>query len=1359
MKETNKNYYVGLDMGTNSVGWAVTDEQYNLIRMKGKDYWGVREFDEAQTSAERRSHRISRRRRQREIVRIGLLKDFFHETIINEDDKFFIRLDNSRYFEEDKDESLKSDKSIFDDDDYSDKDYYRQFPTVFHLRKALIEDTINDEKRYARFLYLALLNMFKHRGHFLGGEIGKGGIVAIDSTYALFAEKIEELIPNASFPVDGAQKIESILADRSISRSERATRIFEQLEFTKDRKVENIIVRGICGLKIDATKIFEGLDDSCKIDICFSDSNYEDKATEISDVIGEDNYELVVLMKQIYDAGMLSSILHGYSFLSMARVDAYNKHREDLKILKKVYRTELSVEKYDAMFREIQAGNYSAYVNSTNSSGVLKDGNGLIRRSLVGKGRSREDLYKTIKSDLKNLSGDEVEYILQEIDKETFLPKQLTADNGVIPNQLHKMEMEKILKNAEKRLPFLTSKDETGYSISQKIVSLFSFHMPYYIGPVSENSKTGWVVRKSDGQVFPWNLSERINIDITREKFIERLIRKCTYLSGERVMPKNSLLYEKYCVLNEINNIKIDGVKIPVELKKDIYNDKFKTGKRLTKKSIAKYLHDRGVLDDETQLTGIDINVNSSLSSYGKFYAIFGEDLEKDSVKKNVEKIIYYSTIYGDSKKDLKELLEKEFNQLLDEASIKRILGFKFKDWGRMSKAMLELQGCDKETGEIKTIINALWDTNYNLMELINGEEFTFKEALEEKQVRLQKSLLEFKHDDLDDYYFSAPVKRMVWQTVELLKAITREMGCAPSRVFIEMTRGEGEKGKRTESRGKQLVELYKNIKDEGRNWISEINNADIDGRLRSKKLYLYYTQLGRCMYTGEPIDLEELFDSNKYDIDHIYPRHYVKDDNINNNLVLVNKAKNARKSDNYPLDKMSDSVYGLWRILHEKKLINDEKYRRLTGRNPFTDEQKAGFIARQLVETSQGTKGVADLIKQLFAENTVVVYAKASNVSDFRRDNDFLKSRTINDFHHAKDAYLNIVVGNVYYTKFTQNPINYIRNEYSKDAKKYRYNLGGMFDFNVERGGYVAWVAARDGEKYPTLKTVKKIMSKNTPLITRWVYEAKGAIANETLYPAKMAKEDNYIPFKQSDEKLLDVTKYGGFNSVSGAYFFLVEHDDKKKRIRTIETVPVYLKATIEQSKDGLINYCIENLGLINPRICICKIKIQSLLEINGYRCRISGRGDNRLLLKNEVSLSLNNEWNNYIHYLEKAIKEQKMNDNISSKLNIDLMKQLIEKHKSSLYANRPVCICDKLDSIYEKFLELDSMKQVEALINFLQLSRIGGHLTSLKVLGEADTFGKLRINKNISKLDTVYLINQSITGVYESKIDLLKV
>ena len=67
-------YYIGLDMGTSSLGWAVTDDKYRLLRKKGKDMWGVRLFDEADTAAARRTNRVVKRRRNREKARIGYLQ-------------------------------------------------------------------------------------------------------------------------------------------------------------------------------------------------------------------------------------------------------------------------------------------------------------------------------------------------------------------------------------------------------------------------------------------------------------------------------------------------------------------------------------------------------------------------------------------------------------------------------------------------------------------------------------------------------------------------------------------------------------------------------------------------------------------------------------------------------------------------------------------------------------------------------------------------------------------------------------------------------------------------------------------------------------------------------------------------------------------------------------------------------------------------------------------------------------------------------------------------------------------------------------------------------------------------------------
>ena len=35
----NKKYYLGLDIGSDSVGYAVTDEEYNLLKFHGEPTW------------------------------------------------------------------------------------------------------------------------------------------------------------------------------------------------------------------------------------------------------------------------------------------------------------------------------------------------------------------------------------------------------------------------------------------------------------------------------------------------------------------------------------------------------------------------------------------------------------------------------------------------------------------------------------------------------------------------------------------------------------------------------------------------------------------------------------------------------------------------------------------------------------------------------------------------------------------------------------------------------------------------------------------------------------------------------------------------------------------------------------------------------------------------------------------------------------------------------------------------------------------------------------------------------------------------------------------------------------------------
>ena len=646
-------------------------------------------------------------------------------------------------------------------------------------------------------------------------------------------------------------------------------------------------------------------------------------------------------------------------------------------------------------------------------------------------------------------------------------------------------------------------------------------------------------------------------------------------------------------------------------------------------------------------------------------------------------------------------------------------------------------------------------------MELIESDNFNYKQNIEEKSKVIDKTLSEIVYEDLDELYISAPVRRMTWQTILVLKEITEVMGEAPARVFVEMARDPNAEKKRTESRKNKFLALYKNCKEEERELYNQINKRD-EADFRSKKLYLYYTQKGRCMYSGERIDLDDLFNDNLYDIDHIYPRHFVKDDSIDNNLVLVKKEINAHKSDGYPLaDGIQKKCRVFWNELKSGGFITAEKYERLTRTFEFTEDERVSFINRQLVETRQGTKAITDLFKKTFPQADIV-YVKAPNVSAFRQKYKLLKCRNVNDFHHAQDAYLNIVVGNVYHVKFTKNPYNFIR-EYKKAPEKNPYHMDKIFNYPVVRNDEVAWQTKND----ESITMVKSMMKKNTPLVTRRNFEVHGALADQTIYGAKVAEKASgvgYVGVKTSDERLSDTLKYGGFRKMTGAYFCLVEHTQKKKRIRTIEAVPLYLKHQLD-TKEKLEQYFVESYGYENPDVRIEKIKMYSLIKVNGFYMYLTGRSGNRLSVCNAVQMVLLQEWMLYVKEITKAIGAEFTDEYIEKKGTISKTKNrqlydlLCEKHLNCIYKLRPNPVGENLIKGKEKFDKLSILEQIYVLLQILQLSQLINQGANLELIGLAKNTGITKISKIISNCNEFKLINQSITGLYENEVDLLTI
>ena len=243
-------------------------------------------------------------------------------------------------------------------------------------------------------------------------------------------------------------------------------------------------------------------------------------------------------------------------------------------------------------------------------------------------------------------------------------------------------------------------------------------------------------------------------------------------------------------------------------------------------------------------------------------------------------------------------------------------------------------------------------------------------------------------------------------------------------------------------------------------------------------------------MYSGEEIKLDDLFNKNLYDIDHIYPQSKIKDDSLNNR-VLVKKNINSKKDNEYPISsRVREKMAPFWKMLLNKKLIYKKKYERLVRNNPLSEDELSEFVSRQLVETRQSTKAVATILEQLYPD-TEIVYVKAKLASDFRKEYDMLKCREVNDFHHAKDAYLNIVVGNVYNVKFTHNKVNFIKHLHNND-KGYTVNLTSMLKHNIDG----AWVA----DNNETLNTVIETMNKNNIRYTRYSFKQKGGLFDQNI-------------------------------------------------------------------------------------------------------------------------------------------------------------------------------------------------------------------------------------------------------------------
>ena len=1325
----NIKYYIGVDIGTNSVGWAVIDENGNLLK-KGKHHlWGSRLFDQAQTAQNRRNYRSSRRRYNKRRQRIGLLRLIMSDMVLEVDPSFFIRLEKTTFLDkEDKKAILKDNYkmnyNLFCDEDYNDKKYFKDYPTIYHLRKKLCE---SDEKADPRLIYLALHHIVKYRGNFLyeGQELhlepsNKEEDLKIlfnmlsknnDTTYDISDEQIQFILKTVVENISKTAKVDECMSHLKLN--------------SEDKKIVKEFMRGLVGNKFNVSKLYMHEDlqfDDEDLKLQFSDKSYEEKIMEYENVL-EEKMEFIDLMQQFYSWIELSKIVGSdsqHASISGAMVNIYESHREDLKTLKEVM-LKIGKKEYDEMFKPTSKNvvNYYNYVNPVACSGDKTDG-----------------FYKYVKKAIEKSDDSRKDEILQKIANETYMLKQTSKNNAYIPYQMQKDELIKILDHQEKYYPVLKENRD-------KIISILEFRIPYYYGPLDGNKQFGWLIKKKgkeNERILPWNHQEIVDVQETAAQFIKKLTNYCTYLPIEKVMPQKSLTCSMYEVLSEVNKIRIDGKLLSIDTKNRLIEDLFFKRKTVKEKDLINWLKQNQLTVGEITGYQKEKAFSSSLAPWIDFKEIFDEI--NDSNYDLIEKIIEDMTIFNEGS-ILKERLKKAYN--LDQNKVKKIMKLKYSGWSRLSKKLINGIRADNKFGSSVSILEVMKESHMALMEIINDQDLGFKQIIEKENFKNETG--SFEYEDIENLAGSPALKRGIWQTLQVIEEIKNYMGHEPKNIYIEFAREEQEKV-RTTTRVKKLKSIYNDIKNQldvhGKEVYSNLNKQDEKSSIE-KRLYLYYTQLGKCMYSGESLDIDKLSD---YEIDHIFPRTLTSDDSLDN-LVLVKKKENQRKLDDLVLPlEIRNKMEVFWKKLYDNGLITQTKYYRLM-RDEFRRDQIDKFINRQLVETRQIIKHVANIIENHY-EDTKVFTVRANLSHEFREKYGIYKNRNVNDFHHAHDAYIACIIGRYIQIRFPGLEAKYVYGQYMQNVKKTKNNIDKenhgfiinsmKYECIDEDTGEVIWNPERILDyikcfNYRDVYITKKLDTNNRELF------------NVTILPNDKNSEKGKTKATIPVNKLRsNVRKYGGFSGLQSD-IVAIEGKKGKKIDRRLINLPILLRYV---SIEDQCKYIMENNKYSDIKI-IKKIKKNQLIEIDGGLYYLSSATElvnaHQLILnnkENEIIFEINNAMikNDYSYFENREIEITKLYN-----LLCDKMKKYYPKYKG---------IYEKIltKNIDFNILEIDlKCRVILEVLKILKAGAINGNL-KFEPYNMADREG--RLSKQSIHLDNTYFYDVSITGIYSKKYKL---
>ena len=562
---------------------------------------------------------------------------------------------------------------------------------------------------------------------------------------------------------------------------------------------------------------------------------------------------------------------------------------------------------------------------------------------------------------------------------------------GIENKFTHESYRNELIKLLEVQSAFYPKLEE----IIDDVLCIYDSKREYYEGPGSYKSPTPYGSYQLDesGNVIKINL-------------IDKMRGKCTYFLDELRAPKWSYSACLFNLLNDLNNLTIQGVKITELQKQELIRDYVNKGKSVTLPAIAKIC---GVKKED--IFGFRID-KSEKPIFTKFEGY--NELLKIAKSVNEE-----TTIEGKKQlvDDISEILTKEksidtrVKKLIDDLKLSTSLAKEIaKSGGFTTYHSLSFKA-------INLILEDLLKTSKNQMELFTGAGIKPYNHNFNKGHQLSANL--------SDWIVSPVVKRSINETIKVFNALRKYLkvrygdDAEFSDVVVELAREKNSQEK------KDLIKKIQKANEEKRYKIMELVENRKLTSAEFERISLLLEQDFKCAYSLEPIELSDVFKVGLLEVDHIIPLSISLSD-AQSNKVLVYQRENQAKGQRSPFQYFSSGkakiTFESFKEYVTKNLnfSNAKKRNLLYLGNPIEDVK--GFIDRNLVDTRYASRETYNLLKSFFDYhqiNTKVKVINGSATSYFRKRAYLPKNRDETYAHHAQDAMIIAGFANTKLMKF----------------------------------------------------------------------------------------------------------------------------------------------------------------------------------------------------------------------------------------------------------------------------------------------------------------------------------------------------